>query len=520
MDTIDDLIRRARVWAIEPGGENPVPEIEALMPEYEGHTLALLHAARAAALQTSDPGLAIADSLDAADLFARAEKLSDAAAMTAAAATLVEMTGDWGRAIELAVAATIQLADAELDDVQAARAASALCAFYGHMGAFELAMPFGRRCVTIAELFPDLPRAALVFNVGALAVEAAHLTTEPRRRDELLADITTIAALMADVPEQPSSAALSASLTASVAMLRGDLDGAREAVRAMRQFGPVAAVFDPWLDVTEAAIARRTGDPATAETLITTAIPGLEAGYEDNTLLRALDDRAAAREALGSLDGALDDIRRRADLARRWHIDRTAQYAALIASQAELERDGSLLRRQAGELARAATEDPLTGLYSRRWLMRRLSELEALDQNGAVLMIDIDHFKVVNDTHGHGVGDKVLAAVSSVLSGSMRDGDVVRYGGEEFLVAITTDARTAVAVAERARLAVTHASFDDIVPDLRLTISIGVAHGPMARIRELIDAADDALYVAKQSGRNRVVTADPLPEGPSHGNAG
>ena len=152
--------------------------------------------------------------------------------------------------------------------------------------------------------------------------------------------------------------------------------------------------------------------------------------------------------------------------------------------------------------------------------MRRLSELEALDQNGAILMIDIDHFKVVNDTHGHGVGDKVLAAVSSVLSGSMRDGDVVRYGGEEFLVAITTDVRTAAAIAERARLAVTHASFDDIADDLRLTISVGVAHGTMRRIRELIDAADDALYVAKQSGRNRVVTADPLPEGPPHGNAG
>ena len=59
MEIIDDLIRRARVWAIQPGGEDPVPEIEALMPEYEGHTLALLHAARAAALQTSDPGLSL-----------------------------------------------------------------------------------------------------------------------------------------------------------------------------------------------------------------------------------------------------------------------------------------------------------------------------------------------------------------------------------------------------------------------------------------------------------------------------
>ena len=144
MDLIDDLIARARRWAVEPGGADPVPDIEAALRACEGdQDRARLHAARASALQGTDHVLAADDMLIAAECFRRADRTADAAACTAGAATLVQMTGDWGRALELAVAATRQLADVELDDTQSLRAAAALCAFYGHLGAFDLAAPFG-----------------------------------------------------------------------------------------------------------------------------------------------------------------------------------------------------------------------------------------------------------------------------------------------------------------------------------------------------------------------------------------
>lgn len=504
-------MNRARRWAFEQVGENPLPEIDAEMEHSKGIDRARLLEARASAVQSTDPLQAERECLSAAAIYSAEGELTRSAALAATAAGFAEVAGDWDRAIEHAVAATIQLADVELDDVASARASAALCAFYAHMGAFELALPFGRRATEVAGRIKGLPLAAAAFNQGYTALECAHTTTDPDERGQRFAEAWTMALLLRDIDDEAVNKLLSAGLAAEVLLVRGDLDEAAAIMEDAADHADLAApTFRPWFDFVTASVRFQLGELVEADRLLTEAIPGLEATADDHCLVRALATRAEARETMGDMAGALADARRQAALVRRWHIDRTNQYAALIASQAELERDGSLLRRQAGELARAATEDPLTGLYSRRWLMRRLAELEGLDNTGAVLMIDIDHFKVVNDTHGHSVGDEVLTAISSVLAGSLRDGDVVRYGGEEFLVSIAADARTAAAVADRARLAVAHAAFDDIAPDLRLTISVGVAHGSLRRIRELVEAADNALYVAKQSGRNRVVTADPL----------
>ncbi|MEM8705278.1 MAG: GGDEF domain-containing protein [Actinomycetota bacterium] len=521
MDRIDELTSRARRWGFERIGDNPVPDIERAMEGETGLRLARLYEARGSATQADDPYQSESDCLAAAAIYAAEGEASRAASLAATAATIAEWVGDWDRAIEHAVAATIQLADVELDDEPSAQATIALCVFYGHMGAFELAVPFGRRATEIAKQIGGMRLAASAFNHGYQALEGALSTPDDIQREQWLDESWSMATILQESDDASVSKILGAGLAAEVLLVRDELDEAATLMADAAELGDKAAPnFRPWFQFVTACVRHRFGELIEAERLLTEAIPGLETASDDHCLIRALRTRAAVREERGDLTGAIADLRRESTLVRRWQLDRTAHYASLIASQAELERDGSMLRRQAGELARAATEDPLTGLFSRRWLMRRLNELETLDQTGAVLMIDIDHFKEVNDTHGHSVGDRVLTAVSSVLTGSMRDGDVVRYGGEEFLVAITTDARTAAAVAERARLAVTHASFDDILPDLRLTISVGVAHGSMRRIRELIEAADDALYVAKQSGRNRVVTADPLPEGAPDGKSG
>lgn len=166
-------------------------------------------------------------------------------------------------------------------------------------------------------------------------------------------------------------------------------------------------------------------------------------------------------------------------------------------------------------LHRVAVTDPLTGAYNREFLQQRLpAEIEAaIDRDSAlsVALVDVDHFKTVNDQHGHGVGDVVLAEVARRLRGAIRGGDIlVRYGGEEFLAVLPkADAGRAWEVGERMRQRVCERAFD--VGDglaLLLRISVGIAQWRMGEtMPDLIERADVAMYGAKQRGRNRVEVA-------------
>jgi len=170
-------------------------------------------------------------------------------------------------------------------------------------------------------------------------------------------------------------------------------------------------------------------------------------------------------------------------------------------------------------LAEGALQDPLTGLYNRRHLEERLgSELAASERHGrpvSLLMVDVDHFKGINDQHGHVAGDEALKMVAFVLRGAVRKEDVLaRYGGEEFVVvARETALDGAKSLAERIRRAVEKSRCAWQGQDLGVTVSIGVTVSvglaefvPGRTERELIEAADRALYLAKQGGRNRVVS--------------
>jgi diguanylate cyclase (GGDEF)-like protein len=159
--------------------------------------------------------------------------------------------------------------------------------------------------------------------------------------------------------------------------------------------------------------------------------------------------------------------------------------------------------------------DPLTGLANRRRLEQDLSlETQRAGRYGrslAFLMIDVDHFKRVNDVHGHVVGDRVLQQLANLLSEEARSVDsVYRYGGEELaVIARETDLLGAGRLAERLRRVVEHTFRGAATP---VTISIGVATMPeqAATVEELLHAADEALYRAKREGRNRVVLAEGL----------
>ncbi len=166
------------------------------------------------------------------------------------------------------------------------------------------------------------------------------------------------------------------------------------------------------------------------------------------------------------------------------------------------------------ELRRLATIDPLTGAANRRQFMDRLTaELERARRYGhalSVVMLDIDHFKRINDTHGHAVGDEALRALVATLHGALRDVDLLgRLGGEEFAVVLPeTPPVGAVEVAERLRAAVAGIGVPVAVDGiLSFTASLGVAglDAADAGIEDLLARADRALYRAKQDGRDRVV---------------
>lgn len=166
------------------------------------------------------------------------------------------------------------------------------------------------------------------------------------------------------------------------------------------------------------------------------------------------------------------------------------------------------------EILHLAMTDSLTGVPNRRSLMDQIES--ALSRRSgkplALLMIDVDHFKDINDTHGHPAGDEVLRQITRLLTERLRGGDVLgRYGGEEFCVlAPDTDSNGALMLAESLRTTIAEASLSTDNGELFVTVSIGISHCPANVSRELkllLAEADAALYHAKQTGRNRVVSS-------------
>ena len=167
------------------------------------------------------------------------------------------------------------------------------------------------------------------------------------------------------------------------------------------------------------------------------------------------------------------------------------------------------------DLVSRATTDPLTGLANRRMFTERLSsELTRTALTGtplSLVVIDIDHFKQINDRFGHAIGDEALRRVALLLKQNVRNFDLVaRYGGEEFVVVFTdADQVAAMAVCEKLRAVIAAFDWGSIAAGLAVTMSFGVAsdHGQGSH-EQLLNAADAALYHAKSTGRNRVCGAD------------
>ena len=161
------------------------------------------------------------------------------------------------------------------------------------------------------------------------------------------------------------------------------------------------------------------------------------------------------------------------------------------------------------QLHQQATTDLLTGIYNRQKFLEEIeTELDKLTRYNsafALIMIDLDHFKNVNDNYGHDVGDKILKSICKVIDSKIRRTDIfARWGGEEFMI-IAPELRTKdelIALAEKIRVGVESTFFDTVG---RITISLGITLSkPEDTLNEILKRVDDALYNAKNNGRNQI----------------
>lgn len=216
-------------------------------------------------------------------------------------------------------------------------------------------------------------------------------------------------------------------------------------------------------------------------------------GHQPTYAARAFD--------LGA-DNVVSDLTGPAELALR----------AEKLAQSKQHRDA--LRRKVRDGLRMAVTDPLTGVSNRRFATQKLAQIVESGAPFAVLMLDLDHFKRINDLHGHGVGDTVLATIARALRRNLRESDLLaRIGGEEFLIALPGAVpEQAVATAERLRRVIDRIRL--IAPEtgasVRVTASIGLTHSGDAHghsVDALLACADRALYKSKLDGRNMVSVA-------------
>lgn len=204
--------------------------------------------------------------------------------------------------------------------------------------------------------------------------------------------------------------------------------------------------------------------------------------------------------------------RRLAALQRRQFASLTAEREINQLLQQEIDERKGLEDR----LRHLAQRDDLTGLNNRRWFLelagQELRRSRRRNSPLSLCMVDLDHFKSINDRFGHAAGDKVLVQAANVCQEALRESDILgRFGGEEFVIALPdTDARGAREVAERLRERLYRFRFTDTAPDLRMTATAGIAEvRPQDDgLEPALHRADKAMYTGKDQGRNRVIVDD------------
>jgi diguanylate cyclase (GGDEF)-like protein len=404
--------------------------------------------------------------------------------------------------------ATVMLESAEGPLIERITAHKQCAQSYGLRWLWELA---DDQYAAALELAPDPPDPwarhvlpAIVFNRAEMQVDWACVHRQVGDHDMIVERRRTWEEVMSSpaVDGMPEGWAMELrALGLLLFSLGGDevAERAKEMLLLVQQDDHPGAWPVGWLHLATAVSSQRAGRAEEARSAVELAVSEIDrAGSADPYDLALFI--AAELEAEGRPTAAMRYAHR--ELALRWS-HRLAQQSSML-GRIRAEQ----LRREHDLVTQQAHLDDLTGLLNRRGLSRYLDSLAHQDGGSvALLVVDVDNFKSVNDRFGHQVGDTVLVSVGRMLQSHVRRSDcAVRLGGDEFaLVLASTGAEVARPRAEALLAAVQRHRWEDLAPGLEITISIGLASGSSAGLPALIERADSALYEAKHQGRNRVV---------------
>lgn len=439
-------------------------------------------------------------------------------------------TGDFDLALRRGVEAC-DLASASGDPGQRAVALNAVGACFERMGDPWQAERLMREALDQARLQAEVyPRLVSLNNLSAVTIGAFHLMRGGVDPDEATAALQRSAAYarealalaQAGPGSDPFFLVFVEGNLGEALLHLGELDAAEallhSALARAEAHDHAAQIWRIRCSLAEGLIER--GRHAQARDSLRDLWARDAAAVPQATLIRLHQALYRANRSLGQVDDALDHHERAEILQRQRAARQLRAQSRLLVTRVEAEQnrlqaerarlEAQAERERATELARHASQDALTGLGNRRHLDEQLPQLlvqaQARQQDMALAIVDLDHFKQVNDRHGHRVGDQVLVQLAQMLRENTRSGDLIaRIGGEEFLLALPqTDLVRATEVCERLRDSVQAHDWANLAEGLAVTVSIGLAQAPPYDAPGLFDHADRALYRAKQAGRNRV----------------
>ncbi|MGC8626334.1 MAG: diguanylate cyclase [Acidimicrobiales bacterium] len=385
----------------------------------------------------------------------------------------------------------------------------------------ELSLAAAERCgdlyMTCRQLhnIADALLLAVRVNRKFVPASAEAFSEVDRKRLERAGQV--IARLLAEAPEELLGKLGGHRLQAELLLESGHPEEALEVVNVAKALA--AVVPNPQraaLAVVESRCLRVLGRARDAVAAAERAVSLAVSSGDDHELMLTLEERLGAKQAAGYLEGAIADA-----LEVKWrmlaiHQRQTAQVVESTWQRAALEQQRRQLEATAAAAMRSAEEDTLSGIGNRRLLERFLGSVACAEPpvELTLVVVDIDHFKVINDTFGHELGDLVIRAMGALLEAEVRAGQVVgRYGGDEFVFVMPgVELAAAARFAERARARVEAYPWRQLERSLAVTISLGVASGSARTWRSVLGAADEALYLAKGRGRNRVEAATAVAE--------
>ena len=469
---------------------------------------------------------ALSQALRAATLCEEVADLASAAQAHEVAARIFLDVGEMATALEEGLAAT-EAANASGDLSASVSALRAMTNIYAALRQWDTALEFGERYSETARMLGDTAAEcvaiATVAYVYAAGASDAGDRGEPERARAWAEQSVSLSRTAMLMSRESGNRLNENTSLGNLAEMLSDIGRPQEGLDLLDSWS-----IDPALDTgnmiahhreARGAVLVGLGRFREAADLMVLGVAEAPTRQYEISASRSL---AMALEQLGDLRGALDTYKRLFILVTE-QISEQAQRAASVAAvrletvqaqaqaamlrmqTSDLQRTNEDLNRHSEDLRRQALEDPLTGLPNRR----RLDQLLASDlRECSLILLDVDHFKWVNDAHTHLVGDAVLRELGAVLRNSCRDGDTaLRFGGEEFaLVMPGTSMEGVLATAERVRAAVQGHDWAALSPGLAVTASFGAALGSEVDTSiELLALADRRLLNAKELGRNCVV---------------